>query len=85
MVVTTEIIIRSLITGLLVGAGSIAVMFIFPDASPTRFDIRMMILFFIIGFVVALVNMGHYEAQRRKHEHGHYNPQSDHNKSSHKH
>ncbi len=85
MVVNGNILLRSLITGILVGAGSVAIFFIFPPSQEPIFDIRVTIAFFLIGFFLALFNMGHYEAQRRKHEHGPYNPQSDHNKSSHKH
>jgi lysylphosphatidylglycerol synthetase-like protein (DUF2156 family) len=92
MVVDRHILVRSLLSGFVLMAVSIATMALFiPSTSEDRFEVRTMIVFFFVGFFLTMWQLGSHEAQRRKHraaahqpEKQPYNPQSSHNKSSHK-
>ena len=92
MVVDRHILLRSLGSGFVLMAVSIATMALFiPSTSEDRFEVRTMIVFFFVGFFLTLWQLGSQEAQRRKRraamhqpQKETYNPQSTHNKSSHK-
>lgn len=90
MVVDKHILMRSLLSGFVLSALSIVTMTVFiPSTAEDKFLVHTMIAFFLIGFGVTLYQLGSQEATRRKHraareEQQAYNPQSDHNKSTHK-
>ncbi len=88
MVVDRHILMRSLLSGFVLSALSIVTMTVFiPSTSEDQFLVHVMIGFFLIGFFITLYQLGSQEAARRKHreaEHEHYNPQTDHGKSTHK-
>ncbi|MFN8378191.1 MAG: hypothetical protein U0452_05920 [Anaerolineae bacterium] len=95
MVVDRHILMRSLLSGFVLAGLSIVTMTIFiPSTSEDKFLVHTMIAFFLIGFFVTLYQLGSQEATRRKHraarqaekqaEKPSYNPQSSHNKSTHK-
>jgi hypothetical protein len=90
MVVDRHILARSLLSGFVLMSVSIATMALFiPSTNEDRFEVRTMIVFFFVGFFLTMWQLGSQEAKRRQHraareEKQAYNPQTSHNKSSHK-
>jgi hypothetical protein len=71
MKITGAILYRSFMSGLIFMALGIMINMFFPFDTFTTKDLIMLIMLFVAGFVLTLIQLGNKEAQHQKHSGGH--------------